>query len=181
MSRTVTDPDGVRRYLITLTVNGDRHTVLVKANAVLTNVLRDQLDLTGTKKGCELGDCGSCTVLLDGKPVDSCMVLAVEADGREVTTIEGVAENGRLDAIQEAMVNYGAIQCGYCTPGMVLSAKALLARNPHPTEQEVREAIAGNLCRCTGYVHIVEAVLAASEGRPVPDDAAPVAEEGEAR
>ncbi len=181
MSRTVTGPDGVNRYLITLSVNGDTHTLLVKANEVLTNVLRDRLDLTGTKKGCELGDCGSCTVLLDGRPVDSCMVLAVEADGREVTTIEGVAENGRLDAIQQAMVNHGAIQCGYCTPGMVLSAKALLTRNPHPTEHEVREAIAGNLCRCTGYVHIVEAVLAASEGRLVPDDAAPAAEEGDAR
>ena len=103
-------------------------------------------------------------MLLDGKPVDSCMILAVEADGRKITTIEGVAINGRLDAIQESMHNHAAVQCGYCTPGMVLSAKALLTRNPHPTEAEVREAIAGNLCRCTGYVHIVEAVLAASQG-----------------
>jgi carbon-monoxide dehydrogenase small subunit len=166
----ITDKDGVQRYLITLHVNGDTKTILVKGNAILTNVLRDQLDLTGTKKGCELGDCGSCTVLLDGKPIDSCLMLAVEADGREITTIEGVAANGRLDAIQESMINHAAVQCGYCTPGMVLSAKALLTRNPHPTEPEVREAIAGNLCRCTGYVHIVEAVLAASQGRTAPEE-----------
>ena len=166
----VTDKNGVRRYLITLKVNGDEHTLMVKANAVLTNVLRDQLDLTGTKRGCELGDCGSCTVLLDGKPVDSCMVLAVEADGREITTIEGVARSGALDALQESFINHGAVQCGYCTPGMILSAKALLARNPHPTEQEVRAAISGSLCRCTGYVHIVEAVMAVAEGRTAPTD-----------
>ncbi|HEX9080061.1 MAG TPA: (2Fe-2S)-binding protein [Desulfuromonadaceae bacterium] len=170
MPQMITDKDGVRRYLITLHVNGDAKTVLVKGNAILTNVLRDQLDLTGTKKGCELGDCGSCTVLVDGKPVDSCLMLAVEADGREITTIEGVAANGKLDAIQESMINHAAVQCGYCTPGMVLSAKALLTRNPHPTEAEVREAIAGNLCRCTGYVHIVEAVLATSQGRTAPED-----------
>ncbi len=168
MSQVITGKDGVKRYLITLNVNGDAHTVLVKGNAILTNVLRDQLDLTGTKKGCELGDCGSCTVLIDGKPVDSCLVLAVEADGREITTIEGVAANSELDAIQQSMINHAAVQCGYCTPGMVLSAKALLTQNPRPSEAEVREAIAGNLCRCTGYVHIVEAVLAASEGRVAP-------------
>ena len=170
MSQVITDKNGIKRYLITLNVNGDSHTVLVKGNAILTNVLRDDLNLTGTKKGCELGDCGSCTVLLDGKPVDSCMVLALEADGREITTIEGVAANGKLDAIQESMINHAAVQCGYCTPGMVLSAKALLTHNPHPTELEVREAIAGNLCRCTGYVHIVEAVLAASNGQTTPAD-----------
>ncbi|MDF1552732.1 MAG: (2Fe-2S)-binding protein [Deferrisomatales bacterium] len=178
MTQSVTDKHGVKRYLITLEVNGDEHSLMVKGNTTLTNALRDQLELTGTKKGCELGDCGSCTVLIDGKPVDSCMVLAVEADGREITTVEGVAQNGKLDAIQEAMVNYGAVQCGYCTPGMVLSAKALLTRNPHPTEHQVREAIAGNLCRCTGYVHIVEAVLAAAEGRVVPEDDAPAAAQG---
>ncbi len=179
INQTITDKDGVKRYLITLNVNGDARTVLVKGNAILANVLRDELNLTGTKKGCELGDCGSCTVLLEGKPVDSCMVLALEADGREITTIEGVAVNSKLDAIQEAMINYAAVQCGYCTPGMVLSAKALLTRNPHPTEPEVREAISGNLCRCTGYVHIVEAVLAASQGRLAPGEHEYPREEGE--
>ena len=168
MSQVITGKDGVKGYLISLTVNGHMHTLLVKGNATLTDTLRDQINLYGTKRGCELGDCGSCTVLLDGKPVDSCMILAVEADGREITTIEGVAVNGRLDAIQESMRDHGAVQCGYCTPGMVLSAKALLTRNPHPTEAEVREAIAGNLCRCTGYVHIVEAVLATSLGELAP-------------
>jgi aerobic carbon-monoxide dehydrogenase small subunit len=170
MAQVLTDKDGVKRYLITLNVNGDSHTLLVKGNEILTNVLRDKLDLTGTKRGCELGDCGSCTVLIDGKPVDSCLILAVEADGREITTIEGVATNATLDAIQQSMINHAAVQCGYCTPGMVLSAKALLTRNPSPTEPEVREAIAGNLCRCTGYVHIVEAVLAAAEGRVTPEE-----------
>lgn len=166
----IIDQHGVKRYLLTLAVNGDRYTRVVKANLTLTNLLRDELDLTGTKKGCELGDCGSCTVLLDGLPVDSCLVLAVEADGREVTTIEGVAQNGQLDALQESFVNHGAVQCGYCTPGMILSAKALLTRNPRPTETEVRAAIGGNLCRCTGYVHIVEAVTAVAEGRVAPGD-----------
>ena len=166
----VVDKQGRKRYLITIRVNGDEHTLVVKANAILTSVLRDEFDLTGTKKGCELGDCGSCTVLMDGQPVDSCMVLAVEADDRDITTIEGVAQSGKLDALQESFVNHGAVQCGYCTPGMILSAKALLTRKPHPTEREVREAIGGNLCRCTGYVHIVEAVLAASEGRVAPED-----------
>jgi len=160
---TLTDKAGVKRYLVNITVNGDPYTVIVKANTLLVNVLRDQLDLTGTKKGCELGDCGSCTVLLDDKPVNSCTVLAVEVDGRGITTIEGVAQSEKLDKIQESFVNNAAIQCGYCTPGMVLSAKALLARNPKPTEQEVREAISGNLCRCTGYVNIVKAVLEATE------------------
>lgn len=153
------DKDGVKRYLITVTVNGDTYTKVVKGNTMLVNLLRDELDLTGTKKGCELGDCGSCTVLLDGKPVDSCMVLALEADGCEITTIEGLAANEELDKIQEAFVNNAAVQCGYCTPGMIMSAKALLTKNQNPTEHEVREAISGNLCRCTGYVNIVKAVL----------------------
>lgn len=153
---------GMKRYLIHLTVNGDPYTLAVKANALLVNVLREQLNLTGTKKACELGNCGSCTVLLDGKPVDSCLLLAVQADGHEITTIEGVAQNDELDRLQRAFIDNAAIQCGYCTPGMILSAKALLTRNPHPSETEVREAVAGNLCRCTGYVNIVKAVMAAS-------------------
>jgi len=160
--QTIVDNEGVKRYLITLTVNGDRHTLVVKANAMLANVLRNDLHLTGTKKGCELGDCGSCTVLLDGRPVNSCITLALEADGREVTTVEGVAQFGELDKIQDAFLDHSAVQCGYCTSGMVLSAKALLTKNPNPTEQEIREAIAGNLCRCTGYVNIVKAIQAAA-------------------
>lgn len=163
MSQVITDKEGIKHYMITLNVNGDDYTRVVKANTMLVNVLRDELDLTGTKKGCELGNCGSCTVLLDGKPVNSCMILAIEADGRTITTIEGISESSELDKVQESFINNGAIQCGYCTPGMVLSAKALLTRNPHPNEHEVREAIAGNLCRCTGFVNIVKAVLKASE------------------
>lgn len=170
--QAIRDKQGVNRYLLTVVVNGDERTAMVKANTTLADVLRNEFDLTGTKKGCELGDCGACTVLLDGRPVDSCMVLAMEAEGREVTTVEGVAKNGVLDAVQESFVNHAAVQCGYCTPGMVLSAKALLTRNPHPSEREVREAIGGNLCRCTGYVHVVEAVLAVSEGRTAPVEGA---------
>jgi carbon-monoxide dehydrogenase small subunit len=135
----------------------------VKANTLLVNLLRDRLNLTGTKKGCELGNCGSCTVLLDGKPVNSCLVLALEADGHEILTIEGVAHSEELDKLQQSFLDHAALQCGYCTPGMILSAKALLARNPNPTETEVRKAIAGNLCRCTGYVNIVKAILAAAK------------------
>lgn len=162
MSNVVTDKNGIKRYLITVTVNGDEYTRLIKANMVLVNFLREELDLTGTKRGCELGNCGSCTVLLEGKPVDSCMMLAVEADGKEITTIEGVASVDEIDNIQDEFVKNGALQCGYCTPGMILSAKALLTKNPKPTEAQVRKAISGNLCRCTGYVHIVKAIMAAS-------------------
>ncbi|MDD5007388.1 MAG: (2Fe-2S)-binding protein [Syntrophorhabdaceae bacterium] len=151
-----------KRYAIQLIVNGDSYNIAVKANTLLVNVLRDQLNLTGTKKGCELGNCGSCTVLLDGEPVDSCLILAIEADGHEIITVEGVAKNSQLDTVQQAFIDNAAVQCGFCTPGMILSAKALLTRNPHPTETEVREAIAGNFCRCTGYVNIVKAVLAAA-------------------
>lgn len=163
MSQVITDPQGIKRYLVNLNVNGENYTLVVKGNALLVNVLRKELGLTGTKKGCELGDCGSCTVLMDGKPVNSCLVLAVEAEGHEIITIEGVAQNDKLDKLQEAFLKNTAVQCGYCTPGMILSGKALLTRNPHPTETEVREAISGNLCRCTGYVNIVKAILDAAE------------------
>ncbi|MBI2091067.1 MAG: (2Fe-2S)-binding protein [Deltaproteobacteria bacterium] len=150
-------------HVVTLTVNGDEHAALVKANTTLLDLLREEFDYTGTKKGCELGDCGACTVLMDGGPVTSCLVLAVEAGGHSITTIEGLEQEGKLDRLQEEFINQAAVQCGYCSPGMILSAKALLARNPHPTEREVREAIGGNLCRCTGYVRIVKAILAAAE------------------
>ena len=163
MPQVITDARGVNRYLIDLNVNGDKHTLTVKGNALLANVLREELDLTGTKKGCELGDCGSCTVLMDGKPVNSCLVLAVDAEEHEIVTIEGVIQNDKLDRMQEAFVKNAAVQCGYCTPGMILSGRALLAHNPHPTELEVREAISGNLCRCTGYVNIVKAILNAAK------------------
>jgi carbon-monoxide dehydrogenase small subunit len=129
----------------------------------LLDVIRYKLELTGTKKGCDTGQCGSCTVLLDGKPVNSCLILAMEARGREILTVEGLAKNGQLHPLQEAFIQEGAVQCGYCTPGMLLSAKALLDENPTPTEEEVKEGIAGNLCRCTGYVKIVTAILAGAE------------------
>jgi carbon-monoxide dehydrogenase small subunit len=150
--------------LIQLRVNGELYEVAVHPHWTLLEVLREELDLTGAKKGCDAGDCGGCTVILDGKPVVSCLTLAVEADGRDILTIEGLAQNGQLHPIQNAFVEHGAIQCGFCTPGMIMSAKALLDENPNPTEEEVRRAIAGNLCRCTGYVKIVEAILAASQG-----------------
>lgn len=149
--------------LIQLKVNGETHEVTVKPNETLLDVIRYRLELTGTKKGCDTGQCGSCTVLLDGRPVNSCLILAIEARGKEILTIEGVAKNGQLHPLQEAFIQEGAVQCGYCTPGMLLSAKALLDENPNPTEEEVKEAIAGNLCRCTGYVKIVTAILTGSE------------------
>lgn len=151
------------KRLIQLRVNGELYEVAVHPHWTLLEVLREELDLTGAKKGCDAGDCGGCTVILDGKPVVSCLTLAVEADGRDILTIEGLAQNGQLHPIQNAFVEHGAIQCGFCTPGMIMSAKALLDENPKPTEEEVRRAIAGNLCRCTGYVKIVEAILAASQ------------------
>ncbi|MCL5265716.1 MAG: (2Fe-2S)-binding protein [Chloroflexi bacterium] len=148
---------------ISLTVNGDLHELAVEPRRTLLEVLRDDLGLTGTKRGCSTGDCGACTVLLDGSAVNSCLVLAVDAHGREVLTIEGLAEGSQLHPIQDAFLEHGGLQCGYCTPGMILSAKALLDENPHPTAEEVKVAIAGNLCRCTGYTKIVESILAAAE------------------
>jgi len=151
------------RHHITLTVNGDPYELDIDPRRTLLEVLRDTLELRGTHLGCDSGDCGACTVLMDGHPVPSCLVLAVDADGHQVVTVEGLVKEGRLHPVQESMVKHGAIQCGYCTPGIVMSAVALLNENPHPTESEVREAIAGNLCRCTGYVKIVEAVLSISQ------------------
>ncbi len=146
------------KSFIQLTVNGRPVEALVEPNSTLVQFLREDLGLTGTKHGCGLGDCGACTVILDGQPVNSCLVLAISANGREVLTIEGLAEDGKLHPVQQAFVDKGSIQCGFCTPGMILSAKALLDTNPNPTEQEIRMAISGNLCRCTGYQKIVEAI-----------------------
>lgn len=147
---------------VTLTVNGASRTAEVGATTTLVEMLRVQLGLTGTKVGCGRGECGACTVILDGRPVNSCIVFAAQCEGRDVLTIEGLAANGTLHRIQEAFVGAGAVQCGYCTPGMVMSAYALLRDNPHPAREEIVQAIAGNLCRCTGYVKIVEAVERAS-------------------
>jgi len=156
------DDNGIKRFLLTINVNGIDYTKMVKANTLLVNFLRDELDFTGTKRGCELGDCGSCTVLVDGKPVNSCLMLAVEADRRKIVTIEGVSTTESLDVVQQKFLEFGAVQCGYCTAGMIMSAKALLMNNPHPTYEDVCDGISGNLCRCTGYINIIRAVLSAS-------------------
>jgi carbon-monoxide dehydrogenase small subunit len=151
------------KKMITIEVNGDPYQLEVENRRTLLEVIRDDLKLTGTKKMCDLGECGSCTVILDGLSVNSCLVLAVDADGKKIQTIEGVARGEALDPIQEEFVKRGAIQCGFCTPGMIMAAKALLAKNPNPTEDQIRTAMAGNFCRCTGYVRIVEAVMASAE------------------
>jgi carbon-monoxide dehydrogenase small subunit len=156
------DDNGIKRFLVTINVNGIDYSKMVKGNTLLVNFLRDDLELTGTKRGCELGDCGSCTVLVDGKPVNSCLVLAIETDGKRVVTIEGVSTTDEMDIVQQKFLEYGAIQCGYCSAGMIISAKALLMNNPHPTYEEVCDGISGNLCRCTGYINIIRAILAAS-------------------
>jgi aerobic carbon-monoxide dehydrogenase small subunit len=146
-----------------VTVNGVLHEAEVEPRQLLVYYLREQLGLTGTNVGCDTSSCGACTVLLDGESVKSCTMLALQADGHEVTTIEGLAENGELHAVQQAFHEHHALQCGYCTPGMVLAAVSVLAENPSPSEEEVRHALEGNLCRCTGYHNIVKAVLAAAE------------------
>jgi len=146
------------RVRLRLTVNGEPREVLVPVHRSLLEVLREDLDLVGTKHGCELGECGTCTVLVDGAPVLSCLMLPVEVEGRAVTTVEGLAEGGRLHPLQQAFAELGAAQCGYCTPGVLLTAKALLDTTPAPSRQDVKEALAGNLCRCTGYTKILDAV-----------------------
>ena len=149
---------------MTLNVNGRTRRVTAPAGAFLLDVLREQLALTGAKNGCGMGECGACTVLIDGAAVFSCLTLAVEAQGHEITTIEGLGRDGEPDPLQRAFVETGGVQCGFCTPGMILSARALLDEQPSPTEEQVRRALSGNLCRCTGYDKIVQAVLAAAEG-----------------
>jgi carbon-monoxide dehydrogenase small subunit len=150
------------RHPIRLIVNGQEESAEVSANQSLLSFLRDTLDLTGAKEGCNEGECGACLVLLDGRAVNACLVLAVEADGCEVVTVEGLASGGRLHPVQQAFLDHHAVQCGFCTPGMVIAAVALLAENPDPTETEVRSALSGNLCRCTGYRQILDAVLDAA-------------------
>ncbi|GAB4163597.1 MAG: (2Fe-2S)-binding protein [Planctomycetota bacterium] len=168
----MTDPTDTERprhpgkEIVVLSVNGERHEVAISPNRTLLEVLREDLGLTGTKHGCELGECGACTVQIDGTPVLSCLVLAAEAEGRDVRTVEGLADGPRLDPLQDAFADLGAAQCGYCTPGVLMAADALLRRNPKPTRDQIREALAGNLCRCTGYLKIFEAVeLAAARKR----------------
>ena len=148
---------------INVIVNGESYQMEVPAHRTLLDFLRQDLELLGTKSGCETGDCGACTVLLNGKAINACLVLAVEVDGQEILTVEGLTPGLELHPLQKAFIEHGAIQCGYCTPGMLLSAKALLDEIPRPTEDEIKEALAGNLCRCTGYYSIVKAVMAASE------------------
>jgi len=151
------------KQFIKLRVNGESYEVQVEPKRLLLDVLRDNLGLTGAKKACDFGNCGSCTVLMDGKPVLSCLVLAIEAQDKDILTVEGLAKNGQLHPLQQAFVDHGAIQCGFCTPGMLVSAKALLDENPKPTQAEIKEALSGNLCRCTGYAKIIKAVEAAAQ------------------
>jgi len=152
--------------LLTMTVNGKRVTVQINSDEILVDVLRDRLDLIGTKIGCNEGECGACTVIMDGQAVLSCLIPAMRAQGREITTIEGLSDGEALHPLQQAFVEHGAVQCGYCTPGFIMSAKALLDENPHPSRDEIKEAIAGNLCRCTGYVKILEAIESVANQRP---------------
>ena len=149
-----------KTYPLTMTVNGETYHLEIGADELLVDVLRDRLDLIGTKIGCNEGECGACTVIMDGEAVLACLIPALRAQGQQITTIEGLASGDTLHPLQTAFVEYGAVQCGYCIPGFVLSAKALLDRNPHPNREEIKEAIAGNLCRCTGYVKIIEAIEA---------------------
>jgi carbon-monoxide dehydrogenase small subunit len=157
----VTEP--ARSARITVEVNGDAYQAEVEARRLLVHFLRDDLDLTGTHVGCDTGNCGACTVVVDGLAIKSCMMLAVQADGKRIETVEGLAKNGELHPLQQAFSSRHALQCGYCTPGMLMSAKHLLDHNPEPTEAEIKRAIQGNICRCTGYVNIVEAIQEAAK------------------
>ena len=159
-------------HKINVTVNDELEQVVVPSNMTLLQMLRESLALTGTKNGCSAGECGACTVLLNGEPVNSCMVLAVECDGAEIVTVEGLAGDRQLDPIQEAIIEAGGVQCGFCTPGVLISSRAFLDRNPDPSEEQIREALVGNLCRCTGYARIVDAVKKAASTEIV---AAPMA------
>jgi len=158
-------PEPVTDQTIGVTINGELYEQEVEARKLLVHFIRDVVDLTGTHVGCDTGNCGACTVLMDGKSVKSCMLLAIQADGAEITTVEGLAgADGELTALQKAFSASHALQCGYCTPGMLISATHLLEQNPHPTDEEIRRGIQGNICRCTGYVNIVEAIRSAAEG-----------------
>jgi aerobic carbon-monoxide dehydrogenase small subunit len=150
-------------HKINITVNGSLEQVVIPSNMTLLRMLRETLSLTGTKNGCSAGECGACTVLINGEPVNSCMVLAVECDGADIVTVEGLANDKRLDPIQEAMIQEGGVQCGFCTPGVLMTSRALLDRNPNPSEDEIHRALVGNLCRCTGYVRIFESVKKAAK------------------
>jgi len=156
----------VSKKTISVEVNGTTYEREVEARRLLVHFIRDDLDLTGTHVGCDTGNCGACSVIVDGTLVKSCMMLAIQADGASIETVEGLGADGELDPLQQAFGEHHALQCGYCTPGMLMSAKALLDENPEPTEGEIRRAIQGNICRCTGYVNIVEAIAAAAEAGP---------------
>jgi aerobic carbon-monoxide dehydrogenase small subunit len=151
------------KHAISLTVNGQSYQVSVDPRKTLLSLLRDQLHLTGTKEGCSTGDCGACTVIIDGDTCTSCLVLAVEADGKDITTIEGIAENAKLHPVQEALVKKGGLQCGFCTAGIIVSAVSLLEDNPNPSDEEIQRSLSGNLCRCTGYTKVIDAVRDASK------------------
>ncbi len=153
----------MKKHEIDLSVNGEKYRLFIDPTVTLLDVIRDEMGLTGTKRGCDLGECGTCTVLIDGKPFNSCLVLAMDVQNKEITTIEGLAKDGHLDPIQKAFIEHGAFQCGFCTPGMILVAKALLDEDPSPGEEKIKEALSGNLCRCVGYVAIVKAIETLTE------------------
>lgn len=167
--KTLTKPNqnGLKKRLLRLKVNGEIKEVATETSKTLLEVLREDLGLTGTKHGCELGECGTCTVLINNQPVLSCLVLGVESEEADIVTVEGLMKDGRTHPLQRAFAESGATQCGYCIPGIILTAKALLDQNPHPTREEIREALSGNLCRCTGYVKILDAVELVAKGEVV--------------